>query len=385
MKQNLSAILPQDPPSWVVRAIAWLLCALAVTAALVAVTVRIPETVRCPFTLVSQSGAETVLAPIQAALRELKVEEGDEVARGATLFVLRSDEIRGWDTQRQTAREDLRALDERGGKLDQAYVAQLAIKDAQIVQMQRETAFREKHLATTKDYVSRNERLAADGIVSKVDLLKYQLSLAESEKDLLISQKTLLQAGLELDQMKTERARQRLDEQTEAKKLRIRLAALGQQLENCEGDLMFIRAPYDAAVVVLRQRGPGNLVHAGEPLCQLARRDDRPRARLQLVESGLSRLQAKQPVRFFFDAFPYQRYGSVTGQLDWISPAAQSAPGTPQFTALASLDQTALGGAGKPRPLRVGMKGEARVRVGTRTLIEQAFEPIRQLRENIRQ
>mgnify|MGYP003694436815 CR=1 FL=1 len=28
-----------------------------------------------------------------------------------------------------------------------------------------------------------------------------------------------------------------------------------------------------------------------------------------------------------------------------------------------------------------GMKGEARIRVGSRTLIEYAFEPIRQLRE----
>jgi hypothetical protein len=34
---------------------------------------------------------------------------------------------------------------------------------------------------------------------------------------------------------------------------------------------------------------------------------------------------------------------------------------------------------------RVGMRGEARIVVGRRTLIEYAFEPIRQLRENIRE
>jgi multidrug resistance efflux pump len=382
--EDPSPIPPQNPPSWVVRAIAWLLCLLALLAGLTAVIVRIPETVRCPFTLVSETGAETLLAPIQTVVRDVKVEEGMDVARGATLFVLRADEIRAWDTQRQTSREDLRALEVRVMKLDQAHESQISIKEAQIVEIQRETAFREKHLATTKDFVSRMEKLAVDGIVSQTDLLKHKLSLDESEKDLLISQKMLLQAGLELSQMKTERARQRLDEQNEAKKLGIHLAALDQQLENCQGDLMFIRAPYDAVVIVLGQRGPGNLVHAGEALCQLARQDEKPRARLRLVESGLSRLQSKQRVRFFFDAFPYQRYGSVTGHLDWISPAAQPGPETSQFMALASLDQLNLSSAGKPRPLRVGMKGEARVMVGSRTLLEQMFEPIRQLRENLR-
>jgi multidrug resistance efflux pump len=383
--EDESPILPQDPPSWVLRSIAWLLCAVALVAALAAVIVKIPETIRCPFVLVSDSGAEALLAPIQAVLHQVKVEEGTDVAHGAILFVLRSDEIRSWHTQRQAFQEDLRALQERIIKLDQAHESQLSMKGAQIAQMQRETAFREKHLATSQDYIIRMEKLATEGIVSKVDLMSHQLSLAESEKDLLVSQKTLLQVNLELDQLKTDRARQRLADQTEAKKIGIHLAALEQRLENCEGDLMFIRAPYDAAVIVLGQRGAGNLVRAGEALCQLARQDETPRARLRLQESGLSRLQAKQRVRFFFEAFPYQRYGSVTGQLDWISPAAVSAQETSQFMATASLDQITLSKAGKPRPLRVGMKGEARVLVGSRTMVEHVFEPIRQLRENMRQ
>jgi hypothetical protein len=51
--------------------------------------------------------------------------------------------------------------------------------------------------------------------------------------------------------------------------------------------------------------------------------------------------------------------------------------------ALASLEQTSLLAHGMPRPLQPGMKGEARIRVGARTLIEYAFEPIRGLRENL--
>ena len=379
-----SPILPQDPPSWLLRLIAWLLCTIAAAAALAAVFVQLPESVRCPFVLVSQTGAESLLAPIQGLLTEVKVEEGAEVARGATLFVLRSDEIRNWQTQLLTGREDLRALQARGVKLEEIHLAQLAIKNTQIVQIEREVAFREKHLATNRDFLASMEALDAKVGLGKIEMLNHRLNLAGSEKDLLIAQKSVQQNSLEIEQLKTERGRQRIDEQAESEKLRIRLAALAQQLENCEGDLMFIRAPFDAVVVALDRRSGGNLVRAGDSLGQLARRDEQPHARLRLNESALARLQAGQRVRFFFEAFPYQRYGSVTGQLDWITPAAVSARDTSQFMAVASLDQTTLRGAGKTLPLRVGMKGEARILVGRRTLVEHIFEPIRQLRENLR-
>jgi HlyD family secretion protein len=90
-------------------------------------------------------------------------------------------------------------------------------------------------------------------------------------------------------------------------------------------------------------------------------------------------------VRFFFDAFPYQRYGAVSAKLDWISPSAVTSPEGPHFVALASLDQTDTAPRKHPLPLRVGMGGQARIVVGERTLIEYAFEPIRQLHENMRE
>jgi hypothetical protein len=37
-----------------------------------------------------------------------------------------------------------------------------------------------------------------------------------------------------------------------------------------------------------------------------------------------------------------------------------------------------------PQAVRVGMTGEARITTGSNALIEYAFEPIRQLRENLK-
>ena len=107
---------------------------------------------------------------------------------------------------------------------------------------------------------------------------------------------------------------------------------------------------------------------------------------MTLIEAGLPRLAVAQRVRYFFEAFPYQRYGTVSGKVDWISPSAITTTEGSRFVALGSLDRYEISSqAGHALPLRVGMKGDAHIIVGGRTLIEYAFEPIRQLRENIRQ
>ncbi|MEP6956306.1 MAG: hypothetical protein ABI883_05725, partial [Chthoniobacterales bacterium] len=100
-------------------------------------------------------------------------------------------------------------------------------------------------------------------------------------------------------------------------------------------------------------------------------------------EAGVPRLAVGQRARFFLDAFPYQRYGIVDAKLDWISPAIVASPEGPRFIALASLDDTRTRQRKEPLPLRVGMRGEARIVVGRRTMIESLFEPVRQLRESV--
>lgn len=387
---NESTLLPRDPPPWAIRALAVLLIAITAGAVLAAVLIEVPETVRCQFVLVSEDGVDPIQSPIQGILQQIAVEEGSEVSAGTLLFALRSDEVRSWQTQLQSANEDARALQDRIRKLDDAHESQLSIKNAQIAQMNQEVAFRVKFAETTRDFAGRVKKLAADGLISEVELISHELKVAESDKDLHISQKSLQQVTLELEQLKTDRARQRTEENAELEKLRIRIDALTQQLRDCDGDLKIIRAPYDAVVVGLAQRNAGTVVHSGQALCQLARREGMPRARLLVRENGLARLKARQPVRFFFDAFPYQRYGAIHGQLNYVSPAAVASAETganaPQFVAVALLNETEFGQrTEEPRRIRVGMKGEARVFVGRRTLIEYVFEPIRQLRENMGQ
>ncbi len=381
-----SDMLPQEPPPWIIRSTAWLLLAAFLFALLVAVVMRLPETVHCQFVLIPATGADPIQSPRQAIISHVAVEEGQPVKLGEELFVLRSDEIRGWDMQFRTLTEDLRSKEESLTRSEIAYAAQLEIKKAEIEQAKSEVKFRENHAGTTRELVTRMEKLAKLGGESEIDLVKLKLDLAGSEKDLSVAQRTVQQVNLDRERMETEQARQRAEQQSEIEKLKMRIGGLKTDLENTHQNLLTVRSPYEGVITSMDQRTVGSFVQQGQVLCQLAAKDAKPRARMTLNEAGLPKLAIAQRVRYFFEAFPYQRYGAVTGKLDWISPSAVTTAEGSHFVALGSLDRYEISPrAGQVLPLRVGMRGDAHIIVGGRTLIEYAFEPIRQLRESMKQ
>jgi len=381
-----SEMLPQEPPAWIVRSTAWILLGGFLLALLIAIVMRLPETVRCPFVLVPDTGADPVQSPVRAIISHVGVDEGQPVKAGEELFVLRSDEIRGLDTEFRTLTEDLRSREESVARNESAYAAQLGMKSAEIEQAKSEVKFRENHANTSRDLVTRMEKLTKLGGESEIDLIKLKLDLAGSEKDLSVAQRTVQQVNLDRERMETEHVRQRAEQQSEIEKLKMRIGALKTDLKNTQQNLLTIRSPYEGVIISMDQRSVGTFVQQGQVLCQLAPKDAKPRARMTLTEVGLPKLIVTQRVRYFFEAYPYQRYGTVTGKLDWISPSAVTTSDGSRFTALGSLDRHDIfSRAGKILPLRVGMRGDAHIIVGSRTMIEYAFEPIRQLRESMRQ
>jgi multidrug efflux pump subunit AcrA (membrane-fusion protein) len=378
-------MLPQEPPPFVVRGAAWLFIVLFFTVVTAAVVVRVPETVRCPFVLVPKDGADPIQASSLVVVREVRVTEGQEVAEGDELFILQSDDVRSRRTQLQTLTEELQTREKSCTNIEASYAAQLGIKQAEITQVERELVFRRKHAETIRGLVARLEKLALTGGISQIELAKYQLELAGSEKDLSVTEKTLEGVKLERERLETDRARQRAEEQSVMQNLKVHIAALGRDLENAREDLLAIRAPYASMVISLAQRNAGQCraIRPGAlptraPRCRSARTASlagartfpaRPRPACAAILRSLS--------------LPALRHHSRADSIGSAPPPWRptTAPGS---SALASLDQTSISVKGEPRPLRVGMKGEARVIVGNRRLIEYALEPVRKLREDMK-
>src|SRR5438093_13319890 len=113
--------------------------------------------------LIPVPSTDPIKSPRQAIISRVAVEEGQPVKLGEALFVLRSDEIRGWDTQFRTLTEDLRSKEESLTQSEIAYAAQLEIKKAEIEQAKSEVKFRENHASTSRELVTRMEKLAKAG------------------------------------------------------------------------------------------------------------------------------------------------------------------------------------------------------------------------------
>src|SRR5207248_9997214 len=108
------------------------------------VFVQLPETEHAAFVLIPRDGADPIQSPRLATVSRVSVTEGQTVAAGAELFVMRSDEIRAFDTQLQTLTEDLHTQEMTLAKMDEAYAAEANIKNAQVSQAEGELRFREK-------------------------------------------------------------------------------------------------------------------------------------------------------------------------------------------------------------------------------------------------
>ena len=184
-----------------------------------------------------REGADPIQSPRLATVNRVSVTEGQTVAAGAELFVLRSDEIRAFDTQLQTLTEDLHTQELTLAKMDEAYAAEANIKNAQVSQAESELRFREKQTASNRELLNRLEKLSKSGGFSQIDLIKLQLEAAGAEKDQAVAQRTLEQVKLERQQLENQNSRKRAEQAGEVQKLKMKLGALKGDLENSQKEL----------------------------------------------------------------------------------------------------------------------------------------------------
>ncbi len=348
-----------------------------------ALVVSVPDTVRCQFVLVPEAGADPVRAPREGVLATILVTETEEVRKGQALFVIRSQELRNWTSELRTLEQDQDSIDRREALLAEDQRAALEIQTTKIRQMEKDLAYEQDYVKTVRDFLQRYERLDAEGLVSLVDLKSQQLEASKGERDLAVARAAREMAVLELARMRTGNRKQVGELELERRKTAVRIVTLQKLLEGAREDVVRVAAPFDGTVVAIQKRNPGDVVSFGQEMCRIARSDSALIAEIAPPEGGVSRLRVGQRVQLFYQAYPYERFGTGRATVQWVSPAAMAFTGGEGFVLHATLDGQSLGAAAAGLALRAGMRGEARVLAGRRTVIEYVFEPLRKLRENV--
>jgi hypothetical protein len=98
------------------------------------------------------------------------------------------------------------------------------------------------------------------------------------------------------------------------------------------------------------------------------------RGRATLSEADARRIPEGARARLVFEAFPAERYGSVSARFE---PRASFSPAGDALHAFAALEESAIGVGPDRRALRPGLTGTARVVVGDRSIADRLLAPRR--------
>ena len=385
--------LSGEPPHWAARGLAYLLFLLFVVLVSASIVVDIPETISAPFTLAPRQGADPVRALRRGVVQRVAVVEGQAVAQGETLFVVRSEQagdqsadVRSLETQVRSGSESLSIATDRYRAQRLSFAEERRKLQGRIEHLRRLIELKEGELTMAREVVENFTQLRREGLASamvlkdkQVEVSRLTAQLEQLRDDQRDARASIEKLGYDEEAQRNEyRERERaLKEELETAKIRI--AARSPWVAQNRDSEFVASAPCSGTILRLQVKASGAIVSEGESLCELACTGERLQAELQLPQAGIGRVRNGQGVKLMYDSFPYQQFGAKFGALCWISPTAT----TGNFRAIAEIDAESVMVLGQPTPLKAGMGGRAEIVIARRSLISFALDPIRQLRENM--
>lgn len=398
LEPDESPFLEPIPDPWIMRSLAGILMLLFGASILLASVVHVPETVTSSFVLRPTHGNNPIRSPQSGMVSRVEVVEGQPIANGQSLFVLRSEAIgerssalRSLEAESEGAREALALARQRSDSARRADEVAIERQRSAIDALDRSLVLHRREATLTKDVLERFERLAEEGLVSRTELIQHEREANEAELALRTAEKERAAAQSKLSEQESENERRELSRQDAERRLleqieqnEIRVAPLVESLARRAGSELTIAATCSGTIVRLEVQSPGSFVQPGEILGEVACEDEPLQAHLVLPNTDLALLEPGQSVKLLFDAFPYQRHGVRYARLRWISPTSVDVDGERIFRALADVEDEAIMVNGKPRSLKAGMGGVSKIVVGRRRVIGYAFEPLRRLRESMK-
>jgi HlyD family secretion protein len=357
-------------------------------------------------------------AAVAGEVAEIKVKEGETLKQGQVLVKLESDLTR---TELQQAQAKLDGQMNRltqlqlmknqlqGGTMLTQQQQGKAIAASQLAKIE-ETRQKLEHSKTQRNIASdrlardnkeveRYRRLVGEGIVAEVQVVAQQRIVDTTREDLNQASSAMQQAEAQLKAQQQQYQGMLRDNQLTLLGIQRQTKDLDSQIADIQGEinqtkeqiksLRFqlqqreIRSPIDGVLFQLPIEKPGAVVQPGQLVAQIAPQNVPLvlRANMPSQESGF--LEVGMPVHIKFDAYPYQDYGIVEGQVTWISPNSKMTQ-TPQgaiqtFELEVTLGQFHIQNKDKRIALTPGQTATAEVIVRQRRVIDFLLDPFKKL------
>lgn len=378
------------PMSW--QLIGYLLLAALIIAVLFLLGASYARVETAVGVVVLDTGVVQIVPTRAGVVTALSAREGQIVQAGQPLVSIRAEEdlAHGATMPRQVldaVNEQDQHLSAQGQLTLSAAAAQqqrllagiagdtqeIASLDAQIVGQRRLVEVAENEFRSVQGVANR-------GFISRRDLEAREQNLLTRRQQLEQLQQARAAKAASLAEARRAIAESGATAQAQVAGVLSTRAQLAQQRAQAEAAQGYtLNAPVTGTVTALIAR-QGQPTTTQQPIMIILPAGGRPRVELFVPTSAAGFLSVGQEVRISVDAFPQERFGTVTGRVSEISGttiARQTSEGVvPAYLVTAALPEPWVLAFGRRQPLQPGMTLTARIVTERRSLFEWLFEPL---------
>ncbi|WP_374284690.1 HlyD family efflux transporter periplasmic adaptor subunit [Novosphingobium sp.] len=378
--------------------VAWqsvsLLIAGGVTAALLFLSLATYSRVETATgTITPDTGISAIVPSRFGVIASLAVHDGQLVPAGTELAAIRAEEdgaalqSPASLVQAAIAQQDASLAAQSNASLAsaQAQASQLAAQRsgliAEIAQLEAQIGTQRALIASAQKDLDRARSVADRGFISGRDLQVREETLLSRQQGLAQLEQAFAAKRAALAE--NERSAVQISAQARAQtaSLAATRAQVAQQAASTAGSRSYVlRAPIAGRVTALTAR-VGQPASPQGQLMAIVPTGAKLRAELAVPSAAIGFVRPGQEVRLAIDAFPYQRFGTVTGTVQTVASSAINAQG-PNGTTVAvypvtvALKQSAIRAYGRAEPLVSGMSLTARIVTEKQSLLQWLFEPL---------
>lgn len=238
-------------------------------------------------------------------------------------------------------------------------------------------------VASTRQTFEQLNAVVDKGFVSKVEYERRRQTYitAQQEQSRLAQQLNSISA--QLVAADADMGRSQVSAETEVTQVKSSVQSMRQQRSRLQSEGGYvIKAPISGRITAI-QTGIGRTVGGPVPLMVIVPIGSPLRAELYAPSRAIGFIRKGQEVRFLYDAFPYQRFGSFVGKVEIVSrivigPGELDAPlkiEEPVYRVTATLKDQQLRAFGEVVPFQPGMTLTANIVLDRRSFWDWLMTP----------
>lgn len=342
------------------------------------------------------AGVARIMPPADAKVESVHVREGQRVKKGEAVITVSL--TGGRDVGGEGITSQLVELDRQYSELQRqkGLIGTLAGNETVSLQNQRTSMsqslislIRQERLMTEQAKLSeaqlaRSQRLIKQGAGTKAELEERQATLLARKLDREALAERIISQREALQSVEAQIAARGIVADQSGSQLAERMALVAEQRARLvRQDKLILSAPFGGTVGDLAAQ-PGLSVNTTTALAVVVPANSALEVQLFAPSSAVGFVKPGQTVRLMFDAFPFQKYGTGSGTVTWVSavPSVQSGlqvtetAREPVFRVRVRIDSVAQGPAFQAGRLRDGMTLSANLILEDRRLWEVFLDPI---------